>query len=123
MLLDCHLTHEKRVSCARAADYAPAPGPAPPAPSPAPPVPRFNATSFVFLLNLGAASATVNIAAAMGRAGLGADGWASPLMLVVDTDAVKTRGAERLDSTAVTVQPWGALIMSLRLDANANVTA
>jgi hypothetical protein len=86
-------------------------------------VPRFNATSFVFVLNMSPATATVNIAAAMGRAGLGADGWASPLTLVVDSDAVKTRGAERMDSTAVTVQPWSALIMSLRLDANANVTA
>jgi hypothetical protein len=87
-------------------------------------VPRFNATSFVFVLNLGAAPATINLAAAMGRAGLGVDGWAGPLVRVLDSDGVATAAGERVaDSTAVLVQPWQALILSVRLDAHAGQRA
>ena len=104
-------------------DYAQAPAPTPtPASPPPPPIPRFNATSFIFVLNMGATPASVNIAAAMGRAGLGADGWASALTLAVDSDTVATHRGVRMDSTAVLVQPWQALILSLRLDPHANST-
>jgi hypothetical protein len=97
---------------------APAPSPAPPAPPAQPPVPRFNATSFVFVLNMGTEPATLNVASAMARAGLGVEGWDSPLLMAVDSDTVDAHAAERVDSTAVTVQPWAAVLLSVRLVAD-----
>ena len=81
-------------------------------------MPRFNATSFIFALNMGADAVSLNLAAAMGRAGLGAATWASPLTLVLDSDGVATRAGERLDSTAVAVPPWGAVVAAVHLDAH-----
>ena len=72
----------------------------------------------MFLLNMGAAPATVNLAAAMGRAGLGAGGWASGVSLALDSADVAARKGERVDAAAITLQPWRAVLLTLRLDAH-----
>ena len=93
------------------------PAPAP-APTPAPaPEPRFNATSFVFALNMGPASVMLDLRAAMARAGLGAAGWASTMVLSLDSDDVATRAGLPIDAAAMTLQSWQAVLLSVRLDA------
>ena len=88
-----------------------------PAPGPAP-VPRFNATSFVFALNMGPAPVTLDLRAARGRAGLGADGWASAMVLSLDSDDVATRAGLPVDAAALPLRAWQAVLLSVRLDAH-----
>lgn len=98
---------------------APSPAPAPPAPD-APSQPRFvNETSFVFALNMAPVPVVLNLRDAMGRAGLGDDGWASDVALVLDSDDVAARAGQRVDAAALPLRPWQAVLLSVRLDAHA----
>ena len=81
-------------------------------------MPRFNATSFVFALNMGPAPVTLDLRAAMARAGLGADGWASAMVVSLDSDDVATRAGLPIDAAALSLQPWQAVLLSVRLDAH-----
>ena len=83
---------------------------------------RFNATSFVFALNMGDAPATLDLRAAMARAGLGADGWASAMGLALDSDDVAANAGLPVDAAALRLRPWQAVLLSVRLDSHDNAT-
>ena len=85
-------------------------------------MPRFNATSFVFALNMGSAPVTLDLRAAMARAGLGADSWASAMVLSLDSEDVAARAGLPTDAAALVLQPWQAVLLSVRLDAHGTAT-
>ena len=83
-------------------------------------MPRFNATSFVFALNMGSAPVTLDLRAAVAHAGL--DSWASAMVLSLDSDDVATRAGLPIDAAALALQPWQAVLLSVRLDAHGTAT-
>ena len=85
-------------------------------------MPRFNATSFVFALNMGPAPVILDLRAAMARASLGADGWESAMVLSLDSDDVATRAGLPIDAAALSLQSWQAVLLSVRLDAHGAAT-
>ena len=81
-------------------------------------MPRFNATSFVFALNIGPEQVTLNLSAAMARVGLGADGWASAMIVALDSDDVADNAGLPVDPAALQLRPWQTVLLSMRLDAH-----
>ena len=67
---------------------------------------------------MGPAPVTLDLRAAMARAGLGPDGWASAMALSLDSDDVATLAGLPIDAAALLLQPWQAVLLSVRLNAH-----
>lgn len=79
--------------------------------------PPAGAKAFVFALNMGAQHLTLDVGAALRRAGLAADLLLPPgrLQLVLDSDAVTTHAGELLASSSILLAPWQARLLSMPL--------
>ena len=67
---------------------------------------------------MGAAPVTLNLSAAMARAGLGADGWTSAMVLALDSDDVAANAGLPVDAAALALRPWQAVLLPVRLDSH-----
>ena len=70
---------------------------------------------------MGPANVTLDLRAAMTRAGLGGE-WASAMALSLDSDDVATHAGLPINASALPLRSWQAVLLSLRLDAHGAAT-